>query len=168
MTYENAAATRLLATHCAVCNRPLVDAESVETGMGPECRKKYGAPATLDETTRTMCNVLTSKVARDIDVVESIRTIRLLGADTLADKLTTAKAKIFIAQGGKTLTVTTPFSYPVAEDLRGVPGRQWDASTKVNLIPASSKHVLYDLLRKHFPGAYALGPKGLFQIPTSA
>lgn len=40
--YENAPATILLATNCACCGRPLVDALSVETGMGPVCREKHG------------------------------------------------------------------------------------------------------------------------------
>jgi len=42
MSYENAPATILLATNCACCGRPLVDATSVETGVGPDCRRKYG------------------------------------------------------------------------------------------------------------------------------
>jgi len=42
MSYENAPATVLLATHCACCGRPLVDAVSVEAGMGPHCRAKHG------------------------------------------------------------------------------------------------------------------------------
>jgi hypothetical protein len=42
MSYENAPATRLVATHCACCSRPLVDAASVERGVGPECARKYG------------------------------------------------------------------------------------------------------------------------------
>lgn len=42
MSYENAPATILLATHCACCGRPLVDAASVETGIGPDCRKRHG------------------------------------------------------------------------------------------------------------------------------
>jgi hypothetical protein len=40
--YENAPATKLLATHCACCGRSLLDAESVEAGMGPTCRKVHG------------------------------------------------------------------------------------------------------------------------------
>lgn len=40
--YENAPATILLATTCACCGRPLVDAASVEAGIGPDCRRKYG------------------------------------------------------------------------------------------------------------------------------
>lgn len=41
MGYEDAKATKMLATHCAACGRPLVDASSVEYGVGPVCRKKY-------------------------------------------------------------------------------------------------------------------------------
>lgn len=41
-TYENAPSTKLLATHCASCGRPLRDAASVEAGMGPDCREKHG------------------------------------------------------------------------------------------------------------------------------
>lgn len=40
--YENAPATKFVATHCVCCGKALVDAPSLETGMGPVCRKKYG------------------------------------------------------------------------------------------------------------------------------
>lgn len=40
--YENAPATQMVATKCACCAKPLVDAVSVETGVGPDCRKKHG------------------------------------------------------------------------------------------------------------------------------
>lgn len=40
--YEGSPACLLLATHCACCGRALVDAKSVETGVGPECRKRHG------------------------------------------------------------------------------------------------------------------------------
>jgi hypothetical protein len=42
MSYETAPSTALLATACALCGRPLRDAISVEAGVGPDCRKKYG------------------------------------------------------------------------------------------------------------------------------
>lgn len=42
MGYETAPATEMVATYCACCSRPLVDAVSVEAGIGPECRKKHG------------------------------------------------------------------------------------------------------------------------------
>ena len=40
--YESAPATSLVATNCACCGHPLLDAVSVEAGVGPECRKRYG------------------------------------------------------------------------------------------------------------------------------
>lgn len=45
MSYETAPATQLLATCCAICARPLVDAVSVETGIGPDCRRRCGLNA---------------------------------------------------------------------------------------------------------------------------
>lgn len=44
-TYENAPATLMLATHCCVCGRPLLDSDSVEMGIGPTCRGKTGFTA---------------------------------------------------------------------------------------------------------------------------
>jgi hypothetical protein len=42
MTYENATATKFLATHCACCGKALVDADSVQAGVGPDCRAMHG------------------------------------------------------------------------------------------------------------------------------
>lgn len=43
MGYENSPAVAMIATRCALCGRPLLDAESVECGMGPTCRARHGA-----------------------------------------------------------------------------------------------------------------------------
>lgn len=45
--YENAPSTLMLASHCAACSKPLRDADSVQAGMGPDCREKYGRVAVL-------------------------------------------------------------------------------------------------------------------------
>jgi hypothetical protein len=42
MSYENAPATGLVATHCACCGRPLLDADSLKLGVGPVCAAKTG------------------------------------------------------------------------------------------------------------------------------
>lgn len=60
--YENAPATRMVATACACCARPLVDARSVETGVGPECRRRHGfgeadAPAAWLDALAALANV---------------------------------------------------------------------------------------------------------------
>jgi len=45
--WEHAVSTRLLASHCVFCHRPLRDPESVERGIGPECAGKHWAPAVM-------------------------------------------------------------------------------------------------------------------------
>lgn len=62
MNHENAPATKLLATACACCGRALVDAVSVETGIGPDCREKFGVAA--DATNRDEANALVHEVAK--------------------------------------------------------------------------------------------------------
>ncbi len=47
--YEDAVSTKLLATHCCMCNRPLRDARSVEFGIGPICEAKFGTSAEVGE-----------------------------------------------------------------------------------------------------------------------
>jgi hypothetical protein len=64
MSHENAPATKLLATACACCGRNLVDAESVETGIGPECRKRFAIDTVRDNAAREAANALVNVVAR--------------------------------------------------------------------------------------------------------
>lgn len=64
MSYENAPATKLLATACAYCGRDLVDAVSVETGVGPECRKKYAIDSDASEEARKEANQIVFQLAR--------------------------------------------------------------------------------------------------------
>lgn len=63
-SYENAPATKLLATACACCGRALVDAVSVESGIGPECRKKFSVDVVVDESARIEANALVHAVAK--------------------------------------------------------------------------------------------------------
>lgn len=52
---------QILATHCCVCSMGLLDAKSVEFGMGPTCRKRYGNPQI--ETTEEMLRVAIGHMA---------------------------------------------------------------------------------------------------------
>ena len=113
--YENAPATRLLATRCCCCGRPLVDAASVEAGVGPDCRERYGydvptAPPDYDfllsylyahqgafdeellavDDYRTIANVLTRRTAaqgRCKDSLDAARAIAAAGYGTLAARI---------------------------------------------------------------------------------
>lgn len=64
MSYENAPATTLLATNCACCGRALVDAKSVEAGIGPDCREKYGVDVDVTEAAREEANRIIFQLAR--------------------------------------------------------------------------------------------------------
>jgi hypothetical protein len=63
-TYENAPATKLLATHCACCGRALVDAVSVETGIGPECRKRFVVRLDVTQAAHDEANQIVFALAR--------------------------------------------------------------------------------------------------------
>ena len=56
MSYESAPATRMIATDCACCGRPLLDSDSVELGIGPICRKRHGYFDAIDPDFRQEAN----------------------------------------------------------------------------------------------------------------
>lgn len=109
MSHENAPATKLLATACACCGRALVDAVSVETGIGPECRKNFGVDFDTTDAAHAEANRLVFEVARKGMTAAMARPIfdRIaeLGFRALADRI----AKRFRA------TVTEA---PSVDDLR--------------------------------------------------
>jgi SWI/SNF-related matrix-associated actin-dependent regulator 1 of chromatin subfamily A len=86
MSYENAPATRLLATHCAVCSRSLVDAVSVETGIGPICASRYGAPS-VEQTEANRLVYQIAAVQKGPEVLQALARLRVLGFTTLADRI---------------------------------------------------------------------------------
>ena len=177
MSYINAPATKLLATHCCCCGRPLVDATSVELGIGPECRS--GETGGISEVQRELCNKLTyqAAVAAQEGKVEIIRkcaeAIRNLGLEALAEKVekrfvnAERLAKIKITAVGDCLEVVTPFKRSLGKDFidawRNIPGRMW--KNNKNLVPVTSKDQLWNLLRTYFPGEFGMGPKGVFKVP---
>ena len=111
MTYESAPATRLLAVSCCCCGRPLLDAVSVQAGVGPVCREKFGYTESQGEpdwaeyertgaaelgyvarqlTPRELVNALVRRVAIDPNaqtVPRDIVAIDALGFYTLASTL---------------------------------------------------------------------------------
>lgn len=90
-SYQNAPATKLLATACACCGRPLVDAVSVEMGIGPDCRAKYGVDDVQDAAARDEANALVHAVAKKgVEkkfVIEVCRKLEALGFVVLASRI---------------------------------------------------------------------------------
>lgn len=185
MSYENAPGTKLLATHCLICGRPLGDAPSVEAGIGPECRKKHGfvkaqgepdwsmvamhCPIDMheNEDARKLCNRLVYTAACGVDpkvLTRIITTVRFLGFTTLADKLSSraSNAKVSIESGF--IIVRTKYNPDFVDESRRVPGRRWDAANKVMMFPESSKREVWAMLQKVFAGGVIDTPKGLVNL----
>ena len=178
MSYTAAPATRLLATHCCSCGRPLVDSISVNLGIGPECRKGYDAG--ISPVQQDKANILTREAAvacqqgRIERVLEIADEIDSIGLEILGDKIrrrfvnAERNAKIKIVENNGTLSVETPYKRKgdFAAAWRAIPGRRWNRSTGKNEIPVNQKQALWNLLKEWFPGDFGNGPQGLFRIPA--
>lgn len=191
MSYTNSPACQLLETFCACCSRPLVDATSVEVGVGPECRKRHGfaaaegpadwaavnaAVASLQlgagwvaasGDQRKAANVLTAHIAADHasdDVGPAIAALAALGYHTLSAKCAKNLCAVTIEQNGGVFRVSAPYSDAATADWRRIPGRRWNREAKTNEVPASERRALWSLLQAHYAGLRAMGPKGAFRI----
>ncbi len=168
MSYENAPATRMLATQCAACGRPLVDAVSVEAGMGPDCRKKYGVAPDATEEARTEANALVYQIALDQsgpEVLGKALQLRALGFEGLADRIVKRLKVITVlpAPDGS-LAVRAPYDPAAVAAMRTVPGRRWNPEQKINTFPVSSRVQLWAWLRRFYAGQSGLSERGAFTI----
>lgn len=179
MSYENAPATYMLATHCAFCGRPLVDAQSVETGVGPICRSRWMVADRVSAEARKEGNKLIYLIAKsqkgeqvdwaldrmtDLGFVEAVKRIkRRLGK--LAKKRASELVVITIENGRLSLKADglpdSSFRAFLAR-VREIPGRMF-ADGK-NTFPVAQKRAVWELLCGFFKGRAALGPKGPFII----
>lgn len=167
MSYEQAPATKLLAAHCLFCNRPLLDAASVEAGIGPVCREKVGYNDPVPDHARLTANKLIHQIATNrgsTQIREWLEEIRSLGLERLVEKLEEALTGVKITEVNGRLFIETPYSPASLNDWRRIPGRAFDWDTKRNHVPSTQKAAVFALLKKHYPGTQALGPKGLFTL----
>jgi len=179
-SYLNAPATKMLATHCVCCGRPLVDARSVTLGIGPECRK--GIEGGVVESVRKEANqyVFDAAIAAQGGHVEKVmeyaEAIGGLGLVELAEKVRSRfkkihespqKADIVIEVEGGMLKVKTPYrrgrSQEFVKAWRRIPGRRYRDGH--NYVPVTQKKALFELLCEYFPGKVGRGPKGIFRVP---
>lgn len=159
MSYENSPACKLVATNCACCGAPLVDAISVETGMGPVCREKHGfykpdlevdilaivaalAVALPEElyvatvkgisTSREAANKLVHRAAieqRGAVFGYCVSAIAMLGFTTLADRMVKHAKGIRVESKGDTLLVFSPFNPDFVMRAKKIGGK-WTPSEK--------------------------------------
>jgi hypothetical protein len=189
MGYEDAAATKIMATHCCACGKPLVDAKSVEVGMGPTCRKKYGWGMDVPEAVRALANKMIYRLACDVSqdtvTMESMDVadrLRDLGFDKIADIFQGRLIKIAVTvdtfDGVECYLVRAPydetgkFNYDCwAKGRFGIKVPAFKAATKKKVfhwaIPKNSysRKRIFDALVKHHEGSLAFAPDGsVFQI----
>ena len=192
MSYETAPATVMLATDCAICARPLVDAESVERGMGPHCAQKYGANVasitprfndaalvlgTLDMSiapvwrtgnAHACVNALVSRIALDrhgANVATFVTAVHLLGFAKLAATLAEKTCgRVDVTLDGSTLVVDAPFSAEFNEAIRTVRGARWCSQSKRRLVPVDARKELFAILKHTHKGAILTGPKGMVTL----
>lgn len=175
MGYENAPATKLLATKCAVCRRPLVDSVSVNTGMGPDCREKHGFYQEIPEENRTQANTLVYKVALGVQAMELIETCKSLAnlglsrlAHILLDRTADVKIKTMPTDPAL-LQLDTPYHPDYVQAIKALhPRPRWEKLSKTWIVSGAThgnKAQILSLLSRFFPGSLALGPKGPFVIP---
>jgi hypothetical protein len=174
--YEDSPQAKLVATQCAACRRPLVDAESVQTGLGPICREKYGVSQTCPDEARREANQLIYLIAArqsGIDVAMAAARLRELGFDKLADIVNERVADVFIYDDGQR-------GYKVQwvwdenlqaqrlAEFKNISGRRWlgppAGTEKIWFVPYGSKQALWRWLQRNFPCRIVIGPKGPFTI----
>lgn len=176
MSYENAPATKMLCTHCAICGRPLVDAVSVNLGMGPDCREKYGFNIEVDELARELANELVCKIAQGNmtpgELLCAVLSLRVYGFHKLAATVLDRKATVSIEdRGDGTIAVSAPYSPAFVDAIRAAsPWRKWDGANKVWVMPAGQqvRNRLWAAMKRTFPGTLGVGPNGPFEIRRAA
>jgi hypothetical protein len=111
MTYETAPATVMLASSCACCAKALVDSVSVETGVGPDCRKKHGFGTAQGEVDHTALVVGLAKLSPETNTAlvttwanRSVDAGTVEGAQIMAN---IATHTIAIEQTGKDVAALT-------------------------------------------------------------
>lgn len=166
--YESSPACIMLATHCAACGKPLVDSISVNSGMGPDCRKKHGYNVDVSPEARAEANAIVHSIALDrhsLTSLEGCARLHTLGFVKLAQVISERIAEIVIeilADGR--YSVETPYSADAVVVMRRIRGRRWDADAKRNTFPAEARGELFTALKSLYPGSLGIGPKGPFRL----
>lgn len=189
MGYETAPATLMLATNCACCGKALVDSTSVETGVGPDCRKEYGyteaqgapdwtavarsnpfdCPAEeIARDARKLCNRLVYRAAAGADQAMQVRiaqTVHHLGYVKLGEKLMSRATSAVVTVENGRIKVKTPKKVDAfVEASRQIPGRWYVAEEKATTFPYHAKVEVWAMLRKVFKGGVLMTPKGIVPI----
>lgn len=177
--YTQAPATLLAATKCAVCGKPLLDAESLRLGVGPICVKR-DLPKEQDAH-RLQANSLIYKIAQVqrsdwgllSPLLDALRALPLYGA--LADKIAkrlTPKPTAHLTVEGTHYKLVVEYRAESINELRAIQGRKFVKTQRpdgkiecANLVPLSERKALWAVLVRHYPGVILAVPGKIVQVP---
>lgn len=173
--YESAPATMMLATNCACCARPLVDAQSVETGVGPICREKYLVADKVSPEARAEGNKLVHRIAtlqKGTEVIQAVARLKELGfvhvVERINKRIKKRKPVVQLSYQHERLYMKANVPGQLWNvwliSMRNIPGMRYEGKGVGNSFPMDQKRSVYNLLQRFFSGRKAVGPKGEFVI----
>lgn len=189
--YEDAPAVELVATTCCVCGRPLLDAPSLKSGIGPICAEKTGygredLPAGVrDEVNRLVYEL--AKYGKDKRAIERLMRLRELGFDQLVARVEERLQELVEIRTFPIPSSVPPRVYaefPEAETdqrfnavrmaIKEIPGRRWETvliSGKRErrwTFPRTKESFIAfrSMLAQLFPGCVVQGLKGLYVVQS--
>ena len=187
--YEDAPAVELVATTCCVCGRPLLDAPSLKSGIGPICAEKTGygredLPADIrDEVNRLVYEL--AKYGKDKRAIERLMRLRELGFDQLVARVEERLQELVEIRTFPIPSSVPPRVYaefPEAETderfnavrmaIKEIHGRRWETvliSGKRErrwTFPRTKESFIAfkGMLARLFPGCVVQGLKGLYVV----
>jgi len=167
----------MLATHCAVWRRPLLDAVSVEKGMGPICRRKYGvsrqelSPEEQDRANKLVYEIA-KLVSHGLDITraqlvgEMAQEVKHLGFMELSDIIMRRTVPVRIEQVENLVKVSVPYDPGAVQRFKFIPGHSYDRATKTWSFSAKQRPAIWTILRRVFANHLGHGPKGFFIIQS--
>lgn len=190
--YEDAPAVELVATTCCVCGRPLLDAPSLKSGIGPICAEKTGyGREDLPDDVRDEVNRLVyelAKYGKDKRAIERLTRLRELGFDQLVARVEERLQELVEIRTFPIPSSVPPRVYaefPEAETdkrfnqvrvaINEIPGRRWETvliSGKRErrwTFPRTKESFIAfrSMLARLFPGCVVQGLKGLYVVPSA-
>jgi hypothetical protein len=191
MHYSHTEACQLIATHCACCGKPLLDAKSVEFGIGPDCRRNYGfdevptkpdwyagktiaanfdpsLPVDAWTDARVTCNALVKIFALDPVGRKWIpEAVYALGYLKLSEKLAQRGGKLIVRAFPKGDTNPTHFTVKAPFNPRFAPrqfGGTWGSKDKLWTVPGTSRKELWEAIRRCYAGKVLVTDTGVHEV----
>lgn len=159
---------RLLKQRCIACGKPVVEAQSVEAGMGPVCRKRYaweGLPADSRELLNNVLTELSFDPTID-NVCRAIGTAQRVGADRLEKLLIARFVDVEVVEtNDKFYTIRFDYHEGMILRLRKAPGAFFNRKQKVWWVPQVNRHFLWVAICENYPGRLCKSAKGITRIP---